>query len=369
MGSRYMARAITAALAVALTVAAGACSSSVSTDSSSTTDGSPSGSAAGTTPGTADGATTGGTTPTSATGAAQPSPGCAGSTGTTPSVDAERRTLDVDGVERFYLLTTPEAEASTPLPLVLDLHGLAEGAQVHTSMSDFGTLAKSEGFVVAFPNGTGEPVRWDANPASDPNQDLAYFDQLLERLEADLCIDTSRVYVTGLSYGAIMTSFLTCERADDFAAVAPVAGITVPESGCAPSRPMPVITFHGTADPILKFNGGVDLGAISGGDGATTTTVPADLSGPGYPAAVQAWAERNGCDPTPTDTDIGPDVVHRVYDCPPDAAVELYIVVGGGHAWPGSAFSASIENVVGPTTTTIVATDLIWQFFQRFQLP
>ena len=237
-------------------------------------------------------------------------------------------------------------------------------------MSDFGTLAKAEGFIVAFPNGTGDPVKWDANPASDPNQDLAYFDQLLEQLETDLCIDTSRIYVTGLSYGAIMTSFLTCERADDFAAVAPVAGITVPDGGCDPSRPMPVITFHGTADPILKFNGGVDLGAISGGEeGAAPTTVPADLSGPGYPAAVQAWAERNGCDATPTDTDIAPDVIHRVYDCPTDAAVEFYIVVGGGHAWPGSAFSASIETIVGPTTTTIAASDLIWQFFERFQLP
>ena len=114
--------------------------------------------------------------------------------------------------------------------------------------------------MVAFPNGTGEPVKWDANPSSDPNQDLAYFDQLLDQLETDLCIDTSRVDVTGLSYGAIMTSFLTCVRTDDFAAVAPVAGITVP-ADCEPSRPMPVITFHGTADPILKFNGGVDLGA------------------------------------------------------------------------------------------------------------
>jgi polyhydroxybutyrate depolymerase len=157
--------------------------------------------------------------------------------------------------------------------------------------------------------------------------------------------------------------------ADRFAAVAPVAGLQAPE-GCDPSRPMPVISYHGTADPILKFNGGVDLGSISGGgDGAPTTTLPPDLDGPGYPANVAAWAARNGCDPEPSDTELTETVIHRVYDCPADAAVELYIVVGGGHAWPGSEFSAGIGDVVGPTTMDIDATELSWAFFQRFQLP
>ena len=59
-------------------------------------------------------------------------------------------------------------------------------------------------------------------------------------------------------------------------------------------------------------------------------------------------------------------MIHRVYDCPDGAAVELYIIVGGGHAWPGSQFSKSIEKIVGPTTTEIDANDLIWAFFQRF---
>ncbi len=354
-----------AAVALVLVLALASCSSDAVTDGApatagtSDTDVPPASGVPGSTPGTTTGV---------ATGAPRPSAGC----GLAPvaAVSAERHTLEIAGVERFYLLTTPDSAADAPLPLVLDLHGLAEGAQVHTAMSDFGTLAQAEGFVVAFPNGTGQPVRWDADTTSDPNDDLAFFDQLVDQIETDLCIDTSRVYATGLSYGAIMSSFLTCVRADEFAAVAPVAGITVPDD-CHPSRPMPVITFHGTADPILKFNGGVDLGSISpgGADGATTTTVVADLDGPGYPEAVREWAARNDCDPDPTDTEVAPDVVHRVYDCPPDAAVEFYIVEGGGHAWPGSAFSASIETVVGPTTMDISATDLIWAFFQRFQLP
>ncbi len=358
-----------------------ACSSNVTTDAAtSTTKPAAAGTTAGTAaPSTGSAATASTASPGSgaaaasptakATGPAKPSPGCG--TSTVKAVEAEKRTMDVAGAERFYLLTTPAAhDGATPLPLVLDFHGLAEGAQVHTPMSEFGALAQKEGFVVAFPNGTGQPVKWDANTRSNPNHDVEFVDQLLDQLGSQLCIDTSRVYATGLSYGAIMSSFLTCVRADRFAAVAPVAGLTVPEA-CSPSRPMPALTFHGTADPILKFNGGVDLGSLGGttDNGPTTTKPPADLNGAGYPEAVAKWAARNGCKPDPTDTKVTENVIHRVYDCPAGAAVEFYIVLGGGHAWPGSAFSKSIEKVVGPTTFDISATPLAWQFFQRFQLP
>lgn len=355
--------------------ASAACASDVSTSGSAAPS---SISSSGSTPSTSPGQTTGSApSATAATGAPRPSPGCGSST--VGSVEVERHPLDVGGVERFYLLTTPPAhDGRTPLPLVLDFHGLAEGAQVHSQMSNYGATAKKEGFVVAFPHGQGAPVRWDANMTSNPNADLTFVDQMLDDLGATLCIDTSRVYATGLSYGAIWSSFLTCTRTSRFAAVAPVAGMTIPE-GCAPTRPMPAIAFHGTADPILSFNGGVGTGLskifAKPADGApttaevTTTTQPPDLNGPGYPKAAADWAARNGCKPGATDTKIKPDIVHRVYDCPANAAVELYIVIDGGHAWPGSEFSKGIGSVVGPTTMDISATELSWKFFQRFQLP
>jgi polyhydroxybutyrate depolymerase len=305
-----------------------------------------------------------------ATGAAVPSAGCGTSTARTE--DAQRHTMTVSGQQRFYLLTVPAAhDGHTPLPLVLDFHGLAEGAVVHTKMSEFGTLAKQQGFVVAFPNGTGQPVSWNLAVPPKPNADLEYVDQLLEGLEHDLCIDTSRVYADGLSLGAFMTSFVACTRANKFAAVAPVAGVTIFD-GCTPSRPVPLLAFHGTADPILHFNGGVGPipGVTSpvGAQGATTTLPKADLNGPGYPAAVAKWAARNGCDATPTDTSVTKEVIHRVYHCPAGQDVEFYIIIGGGHAWPGSQFSKSIANAVGYTTMDINATNLIWDFFKRFQL-
>lgn len=315
----------------------------------------------------------GAATPTKATGAAVPSPGCG--TSKAPAAELEQHDLTVAGADRFYLLTTPpQHNGTTPLPLVVDFHGLSEGARVHATMSQFSPLAQKEGFVVAFPNGTGTPVRWDANPSSNPNNDLTYVDQMLSQIEASHCIDTSRVYATGLSYGAIMSSFLTCTRSTTFAAVAPVAGITIPTT-CNPTRPMPALTFHGTADPILLFNGGVaDLSGLLSGQ-SKDASVPdpaapkADLNGPGYPEAAKTWAVRNGCKPEPTDTEVSDTVIHRVYACPAGADVEFYIVEGGGHSWPGSEFSKSIGKIVGPTTFDIDATALAWAFFQRFQLP
>ena len=307
-----------------------------------------------------------------ATGASDPvpSPGCG--TSTAAPVTEERRTVDVGGTERDYLLTVPaQHDGTTPLPLVLDIHGLAEGATVHTKMSGFSARAQQEGFVVAFPNGLGSPPRWDVDVTDPANPDIAYIDQLLAQVGAQQCIDTSRVYATGLSMGAWFSSALACTRSDKFAAIAPVAGVQY-QDGCTPERAVPVRAFHGTADPILLFNGGI--GDLTGLMGGTTTadqmTVPpADIDGAGYPAAVRSWADHNGCGATPKDTRLTPEILHRVYPCPDGADVEFYVMEGGGHSWPGSAFSQAIGKIVGPTNMDLDATELSWEFLSQFHLP
>ena len=308
-----------------------------------------------------------------ATAAPVPSEGCG--TSTVESVSLEKTTLPES--DRWYLLTTPpEHDGTTPLPLVIDYHGLAEGAEIHATFSQFGAYAAEHGFVVAQPNGTGEPVGWNVgiDPASNP--DLVFTEDLLDQLEADLCIDTSRVYATGLSNGAWMSSAVACAMADRFTAVAPVAGIMRPDA-CDPSRPVPVLSFHGTADPILLFNGGVGdrlANSLGSAPGSGTTEPeaalpPADVDGPGYPANAQAWAKGNGCTGDPVDSEVTPTISERTWDCPADAPVEFLVVDGGGHSWPGSEFGKAAESIVGPTDMSLDATATIWQFFQRFALP
>ena len=81
------------------------------------------------------------------------------------------------------------------------------------------------------------------------------------------------------------------------------------------------------------------------------------------------WAASNGCDAEAQDTRVSPQVLRRSYRCPAGADVVFQIIEGGGHSWPGSAFSASIAKIVGPTTTEVDATSEIWQFVRQYSLP
>lgn len=316
--------------------------------------------------------------PPATTIAPEPSAGCTAARPLADLTSAERH-LDVDGTDRWYLASVPaDSVASKPLPLVVDFHGLSEGAVVHTQMSEMGAFGPAHGFIALVPQGTSEPVRWAARlggPAKATSPDLTFVARMLDEVEKVACVDTTRVYATGLSNGAMMTSLVACVMADRFAAVAPVAGV-VAYDDCSPSEPVPMLTIHGTADEILQFNGGVgpDLSKILGPDAiedseSTTTSSPLDLDGSGYPAAVRDWARRNLCDDTPRDTDVTQSIIHRTFDCPVGAPVEMYIVKGGGHSWPGSEFSRGVESMVGLTTFDIDANELIWEFFSRFQRP
>ena len=312
--------------------------------------------------------------PTTSTPTAVPSAGCEAGAAL-PEANLVEASLDVRGAARRYLLSAPATEAGAdPLPLVLDFHGLAEGADIHAQMTQLGPLGVEEGFITVFPHGRGTPVGWDVHPDAAANDDLAYVAALLDRIEQERCVDPSRVYATGLSYGAMMSSTVACAMADRVAAVAPVAGLLLPEP-CDPVRPVPVLTIHGTADPILQFNGGIGtevLGAALGGGQPvpTPTTTPADLDGPGYPETVRDWAALDGCDVgSAHDERVSDEVIRRIFDCPEEALVEFLIVEGGGHSWPGSAFSKAIERVVGPTTDELDASEEIWSFFTGHALP
>lgn len=301
-------------------------------------------------------------------GVPTPSPGC-GHSDVGPGIDV-RRTITSSGVQRWYLLTVPPAHTgAAPLPLLLDFHGLTEGAEIHTRMSGFDQLAGPDGFVLATPNGTKDPVQWSV--AATGNADVAFVDDLIDRLGQDLCLDLSRVYATGLSNGAMFSSVLACQQHGRVAAIAPVAGVLLPD-WCQTTRPVPVLAVHGTADPILPFNGGVgDLGAMLSGqtDASHVSVPPADLDGAGYPENVRRWAAHNRCQAKPADSRPVTDVILRTYDCPADAAVEFYVVEGGGHSWPGSTFSRQVERVVGPTNMDLHASEVIWAFLSRFRMP
>lgn len=310
---------------------------------------------------------------------AAPSAGCDAAE-PVPAGD-ERVTTTSGGGERWYLRHVPEAhDGRTPVPLVVDIHGYSEGAEVHAQQSGLAAYGDREGFITLTPQGRGDVPLWNVTP---DGEDMTFIGDMLDEAEAELCVDTNRVYVAGLSNGGFMTSAVACAYADRVAAVAPVAGIR-PIDGCEPARPVPVVTFHGTEDQFVAFEGGSGPAAAalpapdgsgrtlaelqaSGDPGGVTGTDPAP-GDPTVPEIVAAWAERNGCDAEPRGEDVARDVTLEGYTCPDGADVAFYRIEGGGHTWPGSEFSASIESIVGPTTMSISANEVMWAFFRDHPL-
>lgn len=301
-----------------------------------------------------------------------PSRGC----GITPSVEPGEVKIDTTsgGAARWYWRNVPSAyNGALPVPLVLDFHGYSEGADVHLMMSEMRQRGETEGFVTITPQGTGPVARWDTGLDSP---DMIFVGDLLDEVEATLCIDRRMVYAAGLSNGAGMTSAVACVYADRIAAFAPVAGIRAPED-CAPARPAPVLAFHGTEDDFIPYEGGVGEAArnLPAADGSGRT-IGDDLPDavqerPSIPDATAAWAARNGCDPEPTTNpaEFADDVVVIDYDCPEGADVQLLRIDGGGHAWPGSAFSQQLESLLGFTSMTLDANGVMFNFFVHHRLP
>jgi polyhydroxybutyrate depolymerase len=302
------------------------------------------------------------------------SAGCGAST---VAAGEEKLTITSGGVDHWYLRHVPPAhDGSTPLPVVVDLHGYSEGAEVHAMVSGLGPYGDEQGFVTLTPHGQGQgPVPfWDTTPGGP---DQVFLEAMLDEVEASLCVDTARIFLTGLSYGAMMTSTLACELSDRFAAAAPVAGVTEVED-CDAGRPLPVVAFHGTDDGFLSYDGGfgpqvASLPSPDGrgtlGDAADTPEEPVESTGRSVPEVVAEWADRNGCDDTaPEEQAVADDVTVLSFDCPTGAEAELYRVEGGGHSWPGSQLLAGVENIVGHTTMSISANEVMWEFFEQHPL-
>ena len=133
--------------------------------------------------------TSSGSTTTSSVTQGKPVPSSGCKKPVAASVTDQRNELTVSDTTRWYLLTTPapstpsatSPKGTTPIPrpVVVDFHGLAEGATVHAVTTQFGQLGQKDGFIAVYPNGTGTPVQWDVSPTQTPNPDIEFVQALL----------------------------------------------------------------------------------------------------------------------------------------------------------------------------------------------
>ena len=257
-------------------------------------------------------------------------------------------TITSGGLQRTYLLALPSPLPTRPAPVIVNLHGAGSDKEQEAVYSQLALKGPERGFVVVTPDATGQPQQWNI-VGQTKSDDVKFIDDLIVDLATRACIDPTQLYAAGISSGAAMSSVMACREGNRFRAIAPVSGVVFFGPLCSGGPPVTVIAFHGTQDPILPYNGG----PVFGGGGVTY---------PGVAPAMAGWAERGECSPKAEMTAVSAHVtLQRWPGCAAGTTVELYVVNGGGHTWPGSI----PVRLLGVTTDEINATDILLDAFSR----
>lgn len=264
--------------------------------------------------------------------------------------------LGVGDTGRSTQLHLPSGFArAKPAPLVVLLHGSGGTGTQMLEASKLAEAADRHGFIVAAPdagiplqkgfvwNIPGVPSVTGKLPGPGDADDVAFLTGMIDWLAKNRCVDPARVYVTGLSGGGRMTSWLGCVAADRFAAIAPVVGLRagnplagnprVPDPAtCNPARAVPVIAFAGDADKTNPIQGG--------GAGYWQYTMATALS---------RWADLDLCRTGPAQRDLDAKRYEiRYADCRAGTEVIGRVTRGAGHVW-------AVDN------------DAMWAFFARYR--
>ena len=264
-----------------------------------------------------------------------------------------------EGRLRNYIVFLPQNYNGTDkLPVVFNLHGYTVNMTQQMNYSRMNIVADTAGFIVVYPNAVNTAWNWRISGPPNVN-DVGFIDALIDTLSAHYRIDVTRIYCCGLSMGGHMSNRLACELSNRIAAIASVAG-TMAQSianTCSPNHSMPVLLMHGTADPILPYNGKSERLAVD--------------------TLLAKWANFNLC--TQSDTITVPNLdtldgctvqkINYTY-CSDSADVILYKVINGGHTWPGGDTNyLHIPGYdLGNTNFDINASEIIWNFFKNYKL-
>ena len=244
------------------------------------------------------------------------------------------RTLVVAGVTRSYVLHVPATYLATkPAPLVVDFHGIGGTGKSERSDSPYPAVLDPEGVLMAFPDGRKGPAgtAWNVGPCCVADvDDVAFARALVSQVQGLACVDATRVYAVGVLTGGGMAHYLACHAGDVFAAVAPAAFDLLAENvdKCLPPRPVTVISFRGTVDSRVPYEGG------------HSSLVPGmPLTFLGAQATYEKWAAIDGCVGTASPVDSHGCSAYS--GCAGGAEVILCTQQGGGNdpgdpsiSWP-----------------------------------
>lgn len=287
--------------------------------------------------------------------------------------------ITVNNIIRKYLVYRPSG-MTTVNAVITVLHGgggfglgVAEiGAH---PLSVFRTIADNDKFLVVFPEGSldiqGNPG-WNDCRSDDVSgsqgDDITFLKQLNAKLQSELNVNSTKMYLTGTSNGALMTYSYAFQFPETIKAIAVSSGNLpqFPESGLCTNGstiPLPILITHGTSDPAMPANGGcvADIGGNCNRGKVVSQT-----------ATINYWLQRNGLlNVTPTIsnfdinlTDAG-NVEKRVYN---GAKPFVYFVLNNaGHAVPSKTVHSNSSTTSGVQNRDIEYAEEVWIFFKGLQ--
>ncbi len=267
------------------------------------------------------------------------------------------QTAALDGQSRSWRLFLPDGiKEGVEYPLVFNFHGTGSTPEQIAELNELESLAEQHKFIVVAPKAefsyeAGGRHTWNVEQLDSPYNDVAFIKGLIAHLAQRYPINTARIYATGFSGGARMSSRLACDLADTFAAIAPIAGVRFADN-CAPTRAMPVLTYHSTQDPVNHYQHQTDSPRYWH---------------EGVEPAIQGWAKFNGCENTSTTT-VRPGITKTAWsDCRDDVEVIFYRSEQGGHTWPGSPKADILSKYGLGSTDDLPMSETIWAFLRQYQ--
>lgn len=266
----------------------------------------------------------------------------------------------VDGISRTYILNLPpNYYESSGFPLVIAMHGGGGSASQFESTSKLTEKANAAGFMVVYPEGTGIINTWNAgtccgSAVTNSINDVKFISQLIDKLIAAHKINPKKVYATGHSNGGMMSYRLACELSTKIAAIAPNGSTMVVTQACNPARSVPILHMHSKLDQHVVYTGGYGNG-VSG------------VYCPPLDSVLNVWSLKNNCSTTAEVIVSNSNYTQKRWrNCANNVTVDYYLTNDGGHGWPGGLPGGPNSDI---PSTSINANDLLWSFFQQYQLP
>ncbi|KAJ2980996.1 hypothetical protein NQ176_g2310 [Zarea fungicola] len=254
---------------------------------------------------------------------------------------------------------------STPrLQAIISFHGATKDATEQLGLDGLTNTTINTDNIIVYPNSIGE--HWEGSPRADAD-DVGFTNSIIDYLEQNYCIDTSRIYATGKSQGGGFVGVLACDSnlSKRIAAFAPVSGAfyvdnftTCPPDTvkiiCTPGRPkIPFLEFHGGNDDTIAYEGDDDH------NGSCL---------PSIPHYIHDWAKRNGLTTKNVTSTVTSDTVLYTYGTGADTGLVQHVFDSSiGHDWPSTTKNDDNDRK-HHQPATFNATPMILDFFSKWSL-